>query len=248
MGRLLKRVPTHFNWPLKKVWEGYINPYRGKKCTNCERGYNEATQKLFDEWYGWDKCEWVQNPFRSSARYNKLAWNHNLTQEDVDALLEEDRLMDFTHTWTRGEGWKKKNPPYIPTVEEVNNWSLQGMGHDAINCHICVKARAQREGVYGLCSVCNGECVIYESEEAKQKYEDWKEYEPPVGEGYQLWENTSEGSPSSPVFDNAEDLANWCAENTTIFADIKISKNAWLRMFETGDFSYEDDRIGGVVI
>lgn len=248
MGRVLKRVPTHFNWPLKKVWEGYINPYSGKECKHCERGYNKATQRLFEEWYGYHKCEWVQNPYRPSARYNKYSWNHNLTQEDVNALVEQNRLMDFTHTWSRENGWKEKNPPYVPTAEEVNQWSFQGFGHDSINCHVCVKARAKREGIYGLCSVCHGECIIYESEEARQKHDDWKEYEPPTGDGYQLWENTSEGSPSSPVFSDVNDLAEWCAEHATIFADIKVSKLNWLNMFNTNDFSYNDDNLGAVFI
>jgi hypothetical protein len=27
-----------FNWPLDKVWEGYLNPYYGKECPAC-KGY-----------------------------------------------------------------------------------------------------------------------------------------------------------------------------------------------------------------
>lgn len=37
--------------------------------------------------------------------------------------------------------------------------------------------------------------------------------EPPVGEGYQLWETTSEGSPISPVFTTLEELCDWYMEN-----------------------------------
>ncbi len=33
--------------------------------------------------------------------------------------------------------------------------------------------------------------------------------EPPEGEGWQLWETVSEGSPVSPVFESAEQLADW---------------------------------------
>jgi hypothetical protein len=33
--------------------------------------------------------------------------------------------------------------------------------------------------------------------------------EPPAGAGWQLWETVSEGSPASPVFGTAEELAGW---------------------------------------
>lgn len=46
-----------------------------------------------------------------------------------------------------------------------------------------------------------------------------------------LWETTSEGSPTSPVFPTAEALAEWCAENASYFADLKMSKEEWLRGF-----------------
>lgn len=55
--------------------------------------------------------------------------------------------------------------------------------------------------------------------------------EPPRGEGWQLWETTSEGSPTSPVFKTAEELAIWCEINATVFAGDKASKENWLKMF-----------------
>lgn len=36
---------------------------------------------------------------------------------------------------------------------------------------------------------------------------------PPSGDGYQMWETVTEGSPCSPVFANAEELATWLSEN-----------------------------------
>lgn len=53
---------------------------------------------------------------------------------------------------------------------------------------------------------------------------------PPYGEGYQLWENTTEGSPISPVFKSAKEFSEWCENNATAFADIKISKEEWLKL------------------
>ena len=56
--------------------------------------------------------------------------------------------------------------------------------------------------------------------------------EPPKGEGYQLWETTSEGSPSSPVFATLDELCKWCETNATTFADNKATKEEWKKMLD----------------
>ena len=50
--------------------------------------------------------------------------------------------------------------------------------------------------------------------------------DPPVGDGYQLWENTSEGSPLTPVFETIEELVKYCA---TIFGSEHWCYDQWLR-------------------
>ena len=52
MGRELKRVALDFQWPLNKVWQGFINPYRAEKCPDCELGYSAAGWRMHQEWYG----------------------------------------------------------------------------------------------------------------------------------------------------------------------------------------------------
>lgn len=54
--------------------------------------------------------------------------------------------------------------------------------------------------------------------------------EPPERDGYQLWENTSEGSPISPVFDSLDELCEWAAENETTFASFTATKEEWKEM------------------
>lgn len=56
--------------------------------------------------------------------------------------------------------------------------------------------------------------------------------EPPTGGGYQLWETTSEGSPSSPVFKTLDELCGWCELNATTFASFKASKEEWKQMLD----------------
>lgn len=217
--RTLKRVPLDFSYPLNKVWEGYINPYPAKECSDCEgTGYNPSTKQIADDFYD----------FEGTGRW----WCDKITQDEVQALVDAGRLTDFTHTWTR-EGWKRRADGYIPTADEVNRLSqdLILFGHDTINCFILIETRAKRLGVYGRCLTCNSTGIVFESEEYRKLHDEWQEYEPPIGTGYQLWETVTEGSPISPVFATAEELADWCDENITIFGNEKTSRENWLKMF-----------------
>lgn len=63
--------------------------------------------------------------------------------------------------------------------------------------------------------------------------EDCSPVDPPTGDGWQLWEDTSEGSPMSPVFADAEQLAVWMSENPVGFAGSWISLEA-ARRFVNG--------------
>jgi len=60
---------------------------------------------------------------------------------------------------------------------------------------------------------------------------------PPKGEGYQLWETTSEGSPTSPVFATLDELCEWCEDNATTSGSFKASKEQWKSMLEA-EFVY----------
>jgi hypothetical protein len=197
MGREIKRVAFDFNWPLNKVWIGFINPYHSMNCPVCEgQGFNVATRALENTWYSFD--------------YSNQRWCDKITQDEVDALIAQGRLMDFTHTWTPGVGWKKIEPAPIVTAEMVNDWERSGVfGHDAINRWICVETRAKRMGIYGVCEFCKGEGEIWANEEVHRLHDAWKDYEPPAGEGWQVWETVSEGSPISPVCDTRENLVEW---------------------------------------
>lgn len=150
-------------------------------------------------------------------------WMYHLDADDVAALIIADRLWDFTRTPRTEEqrevvkqkvalghnSWLPEDNGYVPTPAEVNRWSLQGLGHDSINCSVCVRAKAERLGYAVWCSVCEGEGSVWDSLENKQRCEAWEPIEPPEGAGYQLWETVSEGSPMSPVFASSDELANW---------------------------------------
>lgn len=238
MSRELKRVPLDFDWPMNMVWKGYLNPYHSQECKACKgSGLNPATKKLEDDWYTHSRTD------------GEEGWMYHLEQEDVQALLDHGRLWDFTRRPINDEQkkiladlkaqgkasyWLPSDNGYIPTPEEVNKWARQAgiSGHDSCNQWICVEARAKRLGVYGKCSYCNGEGHVWFSNEVKKLSEEWESYEPPTGEGYQLWENCSEGSPVSPVFETLDELCEWCETGATTFGSAKTSKEEWKRMLD----------------
>jgi hypothetical protein len=109
-----------------------------------------------------------------------------------------------------------------------------------VNRWICVEARARREGVYGVCEWCHGEGELWDTPAIKDAYEAWTPTEPPTGEGYQLWETTSEGSPYSPVFETLEALCAWCETHATTFGSQRTTAAEWQRMLAEDCVSYED--------
>jgi len=61
-----------------------------------------------------------------------------------------------------------------------------------------------------------------------------------LGDGFQLWSTTSEGSPISPVFESLDELCEWASENETTFALFKASKEEWKSMLEN-DFVFHKE-------
>lgn len=277
MGRVLKRVPLNFNWPTKKIWGGYINPFYRQKidCPKCDgSGYSPEAKRLQDLWYGYipfkpedrgsipftpdhpivrklaernvkfDKDLYTSHEMviREADRLCKLfnsEWMHHLNQDDVDALVKAGRLHDFTHTWADNK-WQLKDPPYTPTAKEVNEWSLVGFSHDGCNESVCVDSECFNLGFTTECFLCHGSGELWPTPEIKKQAEEWEETDPPVGEGFQLWETTSEGSPVSPVFSTLKELCDWSAENATVFADHKATSEEWMAMFDK-DFIYHQE-------
>jgi len=219
-------------------------------------------------------------------------WSHHLIQADVDALVADGRLRDFTHRprtqaqveqlaaqeAASGSGyWLEEPNGHHPTAEEVNTWSLFGMSHDSINAWCCMHARAAREGVELTCQACAGSGYLWVDVEyddlprltegllkpdailaikpigkmvpaatVEQLCEEWKDYDPPEGPGFQLWETTSEGSPVSPVFASIEELCEHCEKHQSTFGtDNFVSKECWREMLEADFVHHTETRADG---
>ena len=69
---------------------------------------------------------------------------------------------------------------------------------------------------------------LHDSPEDEQEADSRIAVEPPAGDGYQIWETVSEGSPISPVFATPEELARHMAGRPW-GADKGSSYDAWMR-------------------
>lgn len=164
-------------------------------------------------------------------------WSHHLNEQDVAALFKADRLWDFTRVVKPGtrknaakwpNGWLKKNNGYVPTPREVNEWSLMGFGHDSTNAWIVIKAELKRFKQPSTCAHCKGQGDTWPTDKLRRQCAAWKRKGPPEGDGYQVWETVSEGSPISPVFATPQELANHMS-TTRWGGDEGSSPETWLR-------------------
>jgi hypothetical protein len=195
-------------------WYGYV-PFSPEDngstpltaATPAVRAFAERNVERATEFYGRGERAIVREADRLARLWNGQ-WSHHVNTDDVAALVEAGRLMDLTHRWSREDGWRPIVPAVTPTPAEVNEWSIRGLGHDAINASVVVRARCERAGISTLCARCGGEGDVATPEQ-RAAADAWEQVPPPTGDGWQLWQTVSEGGPVSPVFGTPEELADW---------------------------------------
>jgi hypothetical protein len=189
MGREVKRVALDFKWPLKKTWDGFLNPHY-RECSACKAGYSRTYTLL-------------------ERHVNSLVW-------DREAIMDP--------------GYAKITAFLCGRPADRSSF-----GHDSIDAWSAIKKIGEMAGLpegWSTCPTCKGEGV---HPEAKAAYDAWTETKPPAGEGWQMWENTSEGSPISPVFDTPEKLAQWLADHrASSFGSDTATYEQWLGMILRG--------------
>jgi hypothetical protein len=117
-------------------------------------------------------------------------------------------------------------------------------GHDAVDAWRAEEAVIKAAGLskdWGICPVCKGETIHPDDIEAREA---WTPTEPPTGDGFQLWETTSEGSPISPVFTMLDELCAWAENGATTFGNAKTSAAEWKRMLDDGLVIHQ---VGGAI-
>jgi hypothetical protein len=215
--RVCKRVALDFEWPKNKVWKGYVNPH-WKPCKACDgRGETPGRRALTHLFHrlviAADESIYKPRPGDEGRR----AYPHPWLRESMEVYKPEDLTPDIDELVTALAG--KKDSP---------------LGRDTYVGYLCLQKLIEAAGLdpkkWGFCTKCDPEYHV--DPEHLEAYKAWEDYEPPAGEGYQLWETTSEGSPISPVFKTARALAKWAAKSASLFANSGASEAEWLRMIE----------------
>ena len=244
MGRTMKRVPMDFGWPTGRIWKGFLNPYDGCKCPWCydeqERSSNGATKEAREyehSWYGFYNGHYLPNPYRPDCRYCPEAKPYAMERWEYDFIVADDDLRN------RMFGCDKAD---VPPFEELKEWVLRNnllMRIETLFIYRMTKEYCRRNGFETACPHCDGTGLVWQTEELHQLHENWQPIEPPTGEGYQLWETTSEGSPASPVFATFDELCEWCAENATTFASYKATKEEWAKMLSDDFVCHQEGNV-----
>lgn len=207
MSRELKRVPMDFDWPMKKTWHGFINPH-WVNCPQCEgTGATSASRRLGD------LVGLIMLSGEDAAREKGHPYFHHMPGLHGPCGAPSKDMTELTI------GLAGREPGFF--------------GHDGCDRWSAVKKIKTAAGVsedWGTCTICGGEGI----DPAHQKaYEAWEDFEPPTGDGYQMWETTSEGSPISPVMESPDDLAHWLADNNaSAFGSDTASYDQWLAMIQ----------------
>lgn len=236
MGRTMKRVPMDFDWPLGRVWKGYLNPYKGCECPWCydedhhgSYGYTKEAREYEKTWYGFQEgARWLPHPYKPGQRYCPDCKEYSMERWEYDFIVNHDGRL-------RKQFFCCEKKEDVPPYEELTEWALHqnmSLRTDAIFVSMMGEEYCRRNGFDYGCPHCGGSGRVWQTEEVKRLHEEWEPIEPPAGDGYQLWETTSEGSPKSPVFASFDELCEWCAENASTFASYKATKEEWAEMLD----------------
>lgn len=222
MGREARRVPLDFDWPLGEVWEGYLTPERLRALPCPGAGCSS----------GWSpEGAWLQ----------KIAF---LLQESATAHARGE-----IHPWAQplrqisyGRDTVDPGPDFVALVSGLTGLSLQDLDQPfGPSVHRVAAALREKAGLpreWETCRTCNGSGGVEAYPGQAAEAEAWTWTEPPTGPGWQMWETTSEGSPTSPVFETPEALADWCTHHTTVFGCTRGTYKTWLRIIKGEEIAH----------
>jgi len=223
MSRELRRVPLDFDWPLNKVWKGYVNPHY-KPCpkseTNeCHGGATNASTWVMSvaRLMGLLGEQAEQEPRAEQLKARGQIFPHPYLEEWAQAPREDMpravrlRLHEIENGQERQREfmkWYHHNPPKLLTLtDEMVQFirALAGTDPSRISgdySYDIYRTLLKTAGIdpksgWGTCKTCNGDGT---DPSIKEAYEAWKKEAPPEGEGWQLWETVSDGSPISKVY------------------------------------------------
>jgi hypothetical protein len=219
MSREVRRVPLDFDWPLNEVWHGYLTPdkFRENRCQDCfGRGSTPAHQWI--ERIGLMIDQLIADVDENAAGKPMHPWLEKDTYPPVDREDEIARqgiwvdyrvvrpsadIVEFAQALVKDDPYEFRR-----TIER---------GRFAQNREAITRGLVRAAGLpekWGWCPACNGHGSVEAYPGQRAEAEAWEAEEPPTGEGWQLWETVSEGSPVTPVFADREGLvAHLCSDD-----------------------------------
>jgi hypothetical protein len=132
--------------------------------------------------------------------------------------------LDFK--WPIGMLWKGYFNPYTPQdCAPCRGWGWSFIGNQNRDKH----GHTYRPVAGDQCEWCNGTGKHWYLPQIERLHNNFQCYEPPEGPGWQLWMETDGGSPMTPVFAYADELAEHCViAEVRVFAHFTATKETWL--------------------
>lgn len=214
MSREVRRMPLDFDWPLNKVWEGYLLPERLKQnpCPDCENGWTAAAEWLRII------CARIQGLGDDIRSQRAGKPPHPYLAQDPAPFTTRAVFDMTTRQWTKYPQLIRPSADILPLLAGLTGYPedrfLEPMAGD-YSYNIVAKVAAAaglNPDTWGLCTTCSGEGRLDAYDGQSADIEAWEPTNPPTGDGWQLWETTSDGSPISPVFPTDQALAAWMAD------------------------------------
>lgn len=214
MSREVRRVPLDFDWPLDKVWGGYRLPdnLKPKPCPDCESGWTAAAEWLRT------LCRRIQGLGDDIRDQRNGKPPHPYLAEDPDPHTTRGEIDMVAKRWAKLPTLIRPSADILPLLAGLtgcpeDRFHDPMVGDYSYNILAKVVAAAGLDpDTWGLCATCGGEAAIEAYEGQAAETAAWEQTEPPTGDGWQLWETVTEGSPVSPVFPTADDLATWMSD------------------------------------
>lgn len=235
MGREARRVPLDFDWPQGETWGGYLMPDRLQEnsCPDCRHGGTPA--------YDWlQKVAYVIAGLADDA-------DDEARGRAMHPYLEPLRAISYGGNHNRTD--PRPGAQFAEFADGLGQQSSTFLGRDPYRMQTALIAAAGLPEDWGLCPTCRGHASVEVYPGQRAEAEAWEPTEPPSGEGWQMWETTSEGSPMSPVFATADELAAWLADSgASLFGSTTAPREQWYRIITGEDFAHVEIAPGVVVM
>jgi hypothetical protein len=200
MGREIKRVALDFKWPLGEIWEGFKPPPNGKgDCPNCVDSQGDSS--------GYGRMGMAIHSL-SDYHHNRGRGTGILPADG--AQYDEADLLILRALRLSVDGKRGLLPREEQSLPYTYGFGRSGMTNPRTMTYHLMLHLAESLGLpkeVFLCKICKGDGDVVVDAAQHALREAWVKTPPPSGEGWQIWETVSEGSPVSPVFPTSEELA-----------------------------------------